>query len=69
MSVPDDLERLWTPHRMAYISGAEQPAEGYDKPSGCPFCRHRMPTDEPRRRRAASTSSPCSTCTRTTRAT
>jgi ATP adenylyltransferase len=38
MSVPDDLERLWTPHRMAYISGAEKPAEGYDKPSGCPFC-------------------------------
>ncbi len=36
--MPDDLERLWTPHRMAYISGAEQPAEGYDKPSGCPFC-------------------------------
>jgi ATP adenylyltransferase len=39
MSTPDDLERLWTPHRMIYISGAEQPAEGYDKPSGCPFCR------------------------------
>ena len=29
--VPDDLERLWTPHRMAYIKGD-------DKPSGCPFC-------------------------------
>jgi ATP adenylyltransferase len=38
MSTPDDLERLWTPHRMTYISGAEKPAEGYDKPSGCPFC-------------------------------
>jgi ATP adenylyltransferase len=38
MSTPDDLERLWTPHRMVYISGAEKPAEGYDKPSGCPFC-------------------------------
>jgi ATP adenylyltransferase len=38
MSEPDDLERLWTPHRMAYISGAEKPAEGYDQPSGCPFC-------------------------------
>jgi ATP adenylyltransferase len=39
MSTPDDLDRLWTPHRMTYISGAEKPAEGYDKPSGCPFCR------------------------------
>jgi ATP adenylyltransferase len=38
MSTPDDLDRLWTPHRMTYISGAEKPAEGYDKPSGCPFC-------------------------------
>ena len=38
MSTPDDLERLWTPHRMTYISGAEKPAEGYDEPAGCPFC-------------------------------
>ena len=36
--VADDLERLWTPHRMAYISGAVRPSEGYDQPSGCPFC-------------------------------
>jgi ATP adenylyltransferase len=35
---PDELERLWTPHRMAYITGADRPAEGYEKPSGCPFC-------------------------------
>lgn len=35
----DGLERLWTPYRMAYISGADRPAEGYDQPSGCPFCR------------------------------
>jgi ATP adenylyltransferase len=28
---PDGLDRLWTPHRMAYISGA-------DRPEGCPFC-------------------------------
>jgi ATP adenylyltransferase len=28
---PDGLERLWTPHRMTYISGA-------DRPDGCPFC-------------------------------
>jgi len=38
MSTPDDLERLWTPHRMIYIAGAEKSAEDYDKPSGCPFC-------------------------------
>lgn len=32
--VPDAFERLWTPHRMAYIQGAAKPAE----PAGCPFC-------------------------------
>ncbi|HEX6968714.1 MAG TPA: HIT domain-containing protein [Micromonosporaceae bacterium] len=39
MSTPDGLDRLWTPHRMGYISGQERPAEGYEAPSGCPFCR------------------------------
>jgi ATP adenylyltransferase len=34
----DELDRLWTPHRMAYISGAERPDGGYDHPAGCPFC-------------------------------
>ncbi len=35
--VPDELERLWTPHRMAYIRGENKPA---DASSGeCPFCR------------------------------
>lgn len=28
---PDGLDRLWTPHRLAYVSGAADP--------GCPFCR------------------------------
>ncbi|MET0953640.1 MAG: HIT domain-containing protein [Aeromicrobium sp.] len=33
----DGLDRLWTPHRMAYIRGASKPA---DASSGeCPFCR------------------------------
>ena len=33
----DDLERLWTPHRMAYIRGESKPL---DSSSGeCPFCR------------------------------
>jgi len=31
MTHPDGLERLWTPWRMAYVSGP-------DKPAGCPFC-------------------------------
>jgi ATP adenylyltransferase len=39
VGMADDLERLWTPHRMAYISGSQMPAGGYDKPDGCPFCR------------------------------
>ena len=38
----DDLDRLWTPHRMAYIRGENKPA---DESSGqCPFCR--IPTLE-----------------------
>jgi ATP adenylyltransferase len=36
--MPDELERLWTPYRMAYISGADRPAGGYETPGGCPFC-------------------------------
>ncbi|HLU33387.1 MAG TPA: HIT domain-containing protein [Natronosporangium sp.] len=35
----DALERLWTPHRMAYVSGQDRPPQGYDEPSGCPLCR------------------------------
>lgn len=34
----DELERLWTPYRMAYLSGADRPPGGYDAPEGCPFC-------------------------------
>jgi len=44
--VSDSLDRLWTPHRMAYISGQERPAEGYEQPSGCPFCRAPGCTDD-----------------------
>ena len=36
---PDGLERLWTPHRMSYITGEDRPEGGYEKPAGCPFCR------------------------------
>ncbi len=37
IGVPDNLARLWTPHRMAYVSGGS----GAPKPAGpppCPFC-------------------------------
>jgi ATP adenylyltransferase len=41
---PDDLERLWTPHRMAYIQGENKPL---DASSGeCPFCRIQRLGDE-----------------------
>ena len=33
--VRDGFERLWTPHRMAYVRG-ERP--GPDAGTGCPFC-------------------------------
>lgn len=32
--VPDAFQRLWTPHRMAYISAGAEVNRG----SGCPFC-------------------------------
>jgi ATP adenylyltransferase len=34
---PDDLERLWTPHRLAYIKGENKPLDGSS--GECPFCR------------------------------
>lgn len=34
---PDELDRLWTPHRMAYIRGESKPAD--DTEGECPFCR------------------------------
>ncbi|MEC3976769.1 HIT family protein [Amycolatopsis sp. H20-H5] len=37
VGIPDALQRLWTPHRMAYIKGQDKP-DG-DEPAGCPFCR------------------------------
>ena len=33
--VPDGFDRLWTPHRMAYVTG-ERPSK--DAGDGCPFC-------------------------------
>jgi ATP adenylyltransferase len=34
---PDELERLWTPHRMAYIRGENKPDD--ESEQACPFCR------------------------------
>ena len=34
----DHLDRLWTPHRMAYIGGENKPS-GSGAGDGCPFCR------------------------------
>ena len=43
---PDGFQRLWTPHRMAYIGGENKPADGAAG-DGCPFCRAvRLPDDE-----------------------
>ena len=38
VGVPDELDRLWTPHRMAYIRGENKPDNG-DAGDHCPFCR------------------------------
>ena len=38
VGVPDELERLWTPHRMAYIRGENKP-DGSEAGHQCPFCR------------------------------
>ncbi|MBO0829670.1 MAG: HIT domain-containing protein [Streptosporangiales bacterium] len=38
VGTPDGWDRLWTPHRMAYIKGENKPVDA--KPgAGCPFCR------------------------------
>ncbi|GGM72159.1 hydrolase [Longimycelium tulufanense] len=37
IGVPDPLQRLWTPHRMAYIKAETRPADA--ESAGCPFCR------------------------------
>lgn len=33
---PDRLERLWTPHRIAYVQGEDRPQTA--DPAECPFC-------------------------------
>ncbi len=41
---PDDLDRLWTPHRIAYIRGQDKPAD--ESAGECPFCRIPQMDDE-----------------------
>jgi ATP adenylyltransferase len=42
VGIPDRFERLWTPHRLAYITSAtDDVAE-----QGCPFCRIPTLTDD-----------------------
>ncbi|MDQ0373858.1 HIT family protein [Cellulomonas humilata] len=43
--VPDGFERLWTPHRMAYLGGQDKPVDGAAG-DGCPFCRIPSLSDE-----------------------
>lgn len=44
VGAPDELDRLWTPHRMAYISGENKPTDGTE--DQCPFCRIPALSDE-----------------------
>ncbi len=39
--VPDEFQRLWTPHRMAYIQAGPQPLR-----DACPFCAAPGKSDE-----------------------
>ena len=39
--VPDEYQRLWTPHRLAYIESGQQP-----KQDDCPFCLSPTMSDE-----------------------
>lgn len=43
--VRDGYDRLWTPHRMAYIDGENKPTDSSAGP-GCPFCTSPEQDDE-----------------------
>ncbi|PWH05893.1 HIT family hydrolase [Brachybacterium endophyticum] len=42
---PDDMQRLWTPHRMVYIQGEGKPEDPSDD-AQCPFCSAPSRSDE-----------------------
>jgi ATP adenylyltransferase len=37
--VGDDLDRLWTPHRLSYVKGEGKPRSGNQTQASCPFCQ------------------------------
>jgi ATP adenylyltransferase len=37
VGIPDQWNRIWTPHRMAYIMGENRPSDS-EPGDGCPFC-------------------------------
>jgi ATP adenylyltransferase len=41
--VPDAFQRLWTPHRLAYVKGGQEQVTGKDD---CPFCVAPSRSDE-----------------------
>ncbi len=43
--IPDDTERLWTPHRVVYIGGENKPSDPADRHQ-CPFCAGPERSDE-----------------------
>jgi ATP adenylyltransferase len=43
--VADGFQRLWTPHRMAYLGGQDKPVD-HEPGDGCPFCRIPTLSDE-----------------------
>lgn len=45
VGTPDAFQRLWTPHRMAYIQGESKPS-GPGAGDGCPFCEIPSKSDE-----------------------
>ncbi|OWA03067.1 HIT family hydrolase [Streptomyces sp. CS227] len=45
VGTPDAFQRLWTPHRMAYIQGENKPT-GPGAQDGCPFCVVPAKSDE-----------------------
>ena len=42
--VPDGFQRLWMPHRLAYIKGENKPS-GPGEDENCPFCRAQTLSD------------------------
>ena len=44
VGIPDRWERLWAPHRMAYLKGENRPLPSNE--NGCPFCEIPSKSDE-----------------------